>query len=495
MILNSDILLLDPDNISDEEQDFNSEEKNGDKEYQIEANLEKSPKKVVQWDRKIQIAEIASKHKWDWQNFKKKGFKEITSKRVLFRIKSQVKRGINRANMIQKINKHVFKRVQKARESFKILRASHLRSFAMQKYLKIAYPKPEFKASSMWMKNFRKSHKIASRKITRLVSKREVKSEKEILDAAEKFQKEIREISKHFDDDHVLNTDQCGFQYELTSQRTLTTKGEKSVFGYAQSPNNLSTHSYTVQYIINKAGKIVGNVFVCLQEPNGKFGANVQRDIDSYIPPNLTLTCSKSGKMSTYLNDHFIQKQIVPNVKKPFLLIVDSWPGHNKIEPYQKYFQADRQLTFKVIPEKCTPLAQPLDTTFHRQLKILAREILAGLELYVNEEGVNSADNWTNRHGVIKLHSLLHFFLSAPIFEEMIKYSWYSSKLTEEKNAFLNVKEVCFIFADCDSKFCEMRDCLKQRFIKCSLCRKCLCIHHLWLENHFNFCESSNIKY
>lgn len=241
------------------------------------------------------------------------------------------------------------------------------------------------------------------------------------------------------------------------------------------------------------AGDIMGPVFICLQETSGKLGPRVSSDIENYLPPNVKLTCSASGKMSTSLNEYFIQQQIVPNVSKNFLYIVDSWGGHTNIDSYAKFFGEANdmpEITLKIIPAKCTPLAQPLDTTFHRQLKYLAREILSGLEIFVNTYDINSEDNWNTRKGVIKLQSLLHFQLVAPIFKPMIQYSWYSSGLTNYKPQFQSAKEVCFSYEETDPLHCEMPNCREQRFLKCSNCRKCICIHHLWIEFHLDFCES-----
>jgi len=388
----------------------------------------------------------------------------------------------------------VFHELQDCRKSYKILRSSHLRSWAMKKCAEFNDSSLKFKAGKTWLSNFNSRHNIGSRKINRLVSKREVKSEQQIMQSAKRFQAEIKQLANSFDKTLIFNTDQCGFSYEITSARTLTVKGDKIVFGYAQSPKNLSTHSYTVQYIISMAGEILGNVFLCLQEPGGKFGPRLKVDVESYLPPNITLTCSTSGKLSTSLNEYFIEKQLVPHVNGNFLWIIDSWTGHTNIDSYLKFFnpQSDGpQITLKVIPEKCTPLAQPLDTTFHRQLKYLAREICAALEIYINVQGVNQEDNWNTRKGVLKLQSLLHFQLKSPIFVSMIKYSWYSSGLTDEKVAFQNVKKVCFTFADTDPPKCQIIDCDNQRFIKCSFCRKCICIHDFWIQNHFYVCEDS----
>ncbi|EFN73584.1 hypothetical protein EAG_01905, partial [Camponotus floridanus] len=44
----------------------------------------------------------------------------------------------------------------------------------------------------------------------------------------------------------------------------------------------------------------------------------------------------------------------------------------------------------------------------------------------------------------VKIHSIVHHQLSAPIFEIMLKYAWFASKLTDERDVFMNVNEVCF---------------------------------------------------
>ena len=85
-----------------------------------------------------------------------------------------------------------------------------------------------------------------------------------------------------------VNMDQIGFNYELVSSRTLTYRGEKTVFGYAQSPTNKVTHSYTVQYFINAAGGVVGKVCLCLQEPTGRLGPQSQASL--HVPDNVLLT-------------------------------------------------------------------------------------------------------------------------------------------------------------------------------------------------------------
>lgn len=381
---------------------------NDGSDYEYNSPVKKKKRDTISKERKIEIIELWDTHpSWKWDTLKKNGCPEVPNQRTLYGWQSQVRKGQNKREKMQDINAHVYNEFLEARKSFKILRSSHLRQFPIQKYLEINDLSLKFKATSSWLDKFKKRNRISSRKITQLVSKREVKSGHEILEAAKKFQAEIIKLSQNYDKDQIFNTDQCGFQYELTSARTLTNKNEKIVFGYSQSPKNLATHSYTVQYIIRMAGYIIGNVFVCLQEPGGKFGPRFQSDVNSYLPCNVTVTCSTSGKLSTSLNEYFIEKQLVSFAPKKFIHIVDSWAGHTNFDSYTKYFGEwnDTEILLKIIPEKCTPHAQPLDTTFHRQLKNLAREILSGLEIYLNVDGVNQKDNGNTRKGVIKLFS------------------------------------------------------------------------------------------
>jgi len=190
---------------------------------------------------------------------------------------------------------------------------------------------------------------------------------------------------------------------------------------------------------------------------------------------NVTLTCSRSGKLSTSLVQYYLENIVANEMKDDFMLIVDSWPGHVNPSLYSNVFGANNgrpNCELVVIPEKTTPFCQPLDTTFHRQLKNLARRILNHYDIFVDSAGVNKEDRITTRHGILKFQALLHHQLKAPIFEPMIRYSYYSSGLILEKDTFLNVNQVCFDF-DQSSK-CQKCNAV-DTFIKCSHCRDVIC--------------------
>ncbi|CAL8116561.1 unnamed protein product [Orchesella dallaii] len=342
-----------------------------------------------------------------------------------------------------------------------------------------------FSASHGWVNDFKKRYGISSRKITRLVSKNDVRSMDEILKNAAAFQVDVKRISSSFSSNFILNTDQAGFTYEITSSRTLTFKGEQITMGISKSPTGLATHSYSVQYMINMSGEIVGDVFMCLQEKDGRIGPIVQQNLPSV--PNVTLTCSKSGKLTRSLFAYFLDKVVLASVKEDFVLVLDSWNGQTNATDYQNRFGVNDSpnCQLKIIPKRCTSICQPLDTTFHRQLKYFARRLYEEFFLFYSAD-IHPADELTTRNNIIIMHSLLHNQFSAPIFKPMLKYSWYSSGLTDERVTFLSTKEVCFSFDKRDPIKCEQCG-IHTRFLKCAYCRIKLCFNCFFYNFHYHF--------
>jgi len=135
--------------------------------------------------------------------------------------------------------------------------------FALQKALE--YPNFKFAASDTWIFEWKKLCGITSRKIQKMVSFKLIRNNEDLIDAVTKFREEFKQKSSSYDPRFIYNTDQTGFRYEVVGNRTLSYKGERRTLGSALSPKNKMTHSYTVQYTISADGKIVGDVFICLQ--------------------------------------------------------------------------------------------------------------------------------------------------------------------------------------------------------------------------------------
>jgi len=100
---------------------------------------------------------------------------------------------------------------------------------------------------------------------SKLVSRRAVRTHEEILQSVNDYRRSFKELATSFSPSYVWNSDQTGFNMEIISNRTLSTKGEKRTYEIVNSPKNKVTHSYTVQYIISMDGDIIGDAFICFQ--------------------------------------------------------------------------------------------------------------------------------------------------------------------------------------------------------------------------------------
>ena len=86
--------------------------------------------------------------------------------------------------------------------------------------------------------------------------------------------------------------------------------------------------------------------------------------------------------------------------------------------------------TLKIIPPKCTPLCQPCDVYFYRQVKNFFKRLQNAPALLKEQREIASKED------AVRLHSLLLHQFSAPAFQPMLKYGWFASKLVEKKPIF-----------------------------------------------------------
>jgi hypothetical protein len=179
----------------------------------------------------------------------------------------------------------------------------------------------DFHASHGWVNNFKSRHKIVSHRLTNIVTKHQIEDSDVIEKSKQEFIKNYYKLLPKYRSSEVINTDQSGIEKEIYSKRTLTTEGEKKVYGLARS-KNATTHSYTIQPIISLDGRIVGPMYLCLQEPNGKMGETVKKNL--FKPANVVITCSSSGKLTTSLVSYWRDNCLLASIGKKCLLLSDS---------------------------------------------------------------------------------------------------------------------------------------------------------------------------
>ncbi|KAJ4441030.1 hypothetical protein ANN_10879 [Periplaneta americana] len=109
-----------------------------------------------------------------------------------------------------------------------------------------------------------------------------------------------------------------------------------------------------------------------------------------------------------------------------------------------------------IMPPKKTKYFQPLDIYFLRQY--YARSIADCIRTLAENPELNLG----NRVFIMKMHSVIHNQLSAPVYRPMLQYSWQSACYVNPEQVldFKNVIQVAFDFSalECDSEDCLDND-------------------------------------
>ncbi|XP_020292188.1 uncharacterized protein LOC109858896 [Pseudomyrmex gracilis] len=458
-------------------------------DYSDEYMLEEETKVMdyIPLEYKIKVVNMAKQHPhWNLKTLQKKGCSRLKNIKCLPRWEKDIKHGGTNIDKYTIINSWTYDRFVEAKNNYQQVTTRDLQQWALSAASQFEnFP---FKASKAWIRKFKRQHRLKQQKITKYVSAKEAATIDEILAAADIFRKQTRIIIPNFHKDFIINIDQAECQYQSTCDRTLATQRKA---GFVQDTNlNKISHSYTAQYGITMSGKILPRVFLCLQEAKGVFDPKVQQAIDEFLTvcTNVVVTSSKSGKLTSNLYTQFLKEILLPYVKKEkFLLIIDSWPGQTNPALYDEIFLDDDSAgtcTIKVVPPKCTPLCQPCDVYFYRQVNNFIKRLQNCSTLIEQNREITSHED------CIKIHSIIHHQLSAPSFQNMLQYAWFASKLTNEREVFMNVNEVCFPI-DILKKLCE---CKNTAFIRCAHCQENYCFACFYDKYHPALCIVPSIS-
>ena len=416
-----------------------------------------------------ELNEKTGKKKHSWKTFQHH-FRKVKNRSYIERFRKYVENGGTKRQKLDQIDHYTFEKFERARSEFHFVHDIHLKRWALQKAREIN--DKTFEASDSWVLHFKRRHALCSRKVTKLITQREIADANTINESAKDFVSKIKKICQRYRARNVLNTDQSGLEIEMVGNRTLSFKGEKTTLGKVRSIHNTS-HSYTVQFITSLSGEQIGKCYLCLKENNGRMSENIKKDL--FRASNVTVTCSKSGKLTSSLVEYWIQNVLKPAVgDEKVLLLLDVWGGQTDPALYSTM----KHLRLEIIPKKTTSMIQPLDLTFNRQYKRLVRTIYDHVRLY----DLNC--NLSQRNNIIKLTSLCYNQICSKKFLPMHRYSWFQGGyLEKDPGPFDNVEELCFRFRDFD---CHEKSCANIPLIQCSYCEKVLCFNHFFELYHFH---------
>lgn len=228
---------------------------------------------------------------------------------------------------VREIEDFVANKFKEFREQHLPVHDRDLRTWSIQKSQELGLS--EFKGSNKFLTNLKKRLRISSRRVTTVVTRRYAASEEEKQRLKTSLLTTVNGLLPDYSLNHVLNSDQSGFNYEYVSTRTLSHTGERKTLQVAKSISN-TTHSYTIQPIVSAAGKLLSPMLICLQETTGnQFGPRVAATLEA-LPENIHVVCSKSGKLMKSHVQEWSTSCLSPHLGNKTLLLMDSWIGQSE---------------------------------------------------------------------------------------------------------------------------------------------------------------------
>ena len=417
----------------------------------------------------------SGKRRRSWTSIKHR-YRSIPSQNYISRFRKCLSQQGTKRQKIQDIDTIVYEKFVNVREQYLPIHDVDIQRWALQAAKETHLN--DFQASEYWLFVFKNRHGICSRKITNIVTKKEIINFDNIVKSEVEFLENFHQVSSKYLLEEIFNTDQVGIEKELYSNRNyLVVRRKKTTYGSVTS-KNATTHSYIIQPMINLDGRLVGPMYLCLEETKGRLGDTVQRNL--FQPKNVIITCSTSGKLTSSLVKYWKDRVLSKSIGRKALILSDLWTGHNDESIDKDLKSIGKTVKRLQIPPKTTSHIQPLDKYFNRQIKVLAKKIYNRVAL--DQLGINLYE----RNNIIKLVSLLHDQLSAPVFHKMILYSWYASGyLKDDPSPFKNVNDICFSDV-VKYQTCQKGNCDKSPFIMCSWCTTALCFNHFFIEYHFH---------
>ena len=183
-------------------------------------------------------------------------------------------------------------------------------------------------------------------------------------------------------------------------------------------------------------------------------------------------SCNTFRRALSMTEDSCIQTRLYTHLAASTVRFSFTWAGQSDAKSIYKKMKG---LYWLEIPPK-TPKIQPLDVFLNRQYKVIAHRVY---DLVILDDiNIHLAE----RNNVIRLHSLIHNQLSAPIFVPMIRYAWFKSGYVDANpGQFQTVVDVCFKFhqGHCDTEGCDSFS-----FIRCSYCDEILCFNYFFINFH-----------
>jgi hypothetical protein len=154
-------------------------------------------------------------------------FRKVTSIRQLRRWQEQVHQGGGNIDKLKQISSYTLQKFEEALNTRTLIHDIDIARWGLKAQQEINASR--FITSHTWVRNLKRRHNIVSRKVTKFVTKKSVKS-KEIQESeSNRFIQNVKYHIERFGLENIYNSDQSGFQLEMHSSRSLAIEGSKHI--------------------------------------------------------------------------------------------------------------------------------------------------------------------------------------------------------------------------------------------------------------------------
>ena len=236
-------------------------------------------------------------------------------------------------------------------------------------------------AQEQVVRRFTKHLGLTQRMATHTAQKHFLETE----DSSRDFIAMMRERTIDRNRDDILNMDQTPISYSYHSNKTLDTRGARTIHVLASTTD---TKRVTVAATVTASGKMLPPFMIFKGTPNGRIAS---REFGTY-PPTGKYACQKKAWMDEDLMHVWIDQVLTPYKEErdqrdpdgpPPILILDAYCVHQMGSVVNRIQMMGIEVIH--IPAGCTYLCQPIDVGINKPLKCLMR---AKWEDWMVTEGV-----------------------------------------------------------------------------------------------------------
>lgn len=463
-------------------------------------------------------------------------------RQYLPRMREYDRSGGMQPNIYEQIDHYVQRKINESLEAQLAIHDYHIQQWGFDRAdeLNATF----FKGSKNWIDGVKKRANLVSRQVTDTSSRPQRAQRASIEESRLDFADNYRQISHFYPHHRILNVDQSGHKYEISNLRSLTRRGARDHILAIDSINK-NTHSYTIQPIVGRDGRLRGRLLICFREPSDRFGVQVAERVRSLEQElgNVVAVASRSGKMSSRLIRQWVDDVLAPEIarldgddrdslssqdsqsteiagpswasnppetwthdqrrimelrnrtrgssRQGVLLLIDSWGGHSSDALADDL--DERNIFVLKIPKHTTADLQPLDVQVFRQYKIFIKRVMEAAAY----EGI--LRNMTDRYGIMRMHSVIWNQFQAPVYRDMLLWAWRKTdpdfdqdELADSPPPRMTLK-IQFGF---DRRHrCDVVNCSSRAFTRCAHCGKHLCLKHFLDRKCFHDVTPHDVDY